>query len=221
MAEEIEDLKKENEHLRERIKWYESQIEQMEGLINQYNELVRREFDSLESVVNKMGTHEIIDPVTRVYSKDHMLAYLHFIYSKAVEINLKCALVFFDVDDFEKKTDKMEKSEVDILVREIGRFLKDAVRVPLDMVSRFGLDEFVILITETSRENVSSIAKRINKTFENKVFQVNEKMINMTATLSVVTFPEDSTELPKLLEMGEHLLEVGKRKGKNTVIFLK
>lgn len=221
MAEEIEDLKKENDHLRERIKWYESQIEQMEGLINQYNELVRHEFDSLEMVVNKMGTHEIIDPVTRVYSKDHMLAYLRFIYSKAVEINLKCALVFFDIDDFEKRTDKMEKSEVDILMREIGRFLKDTVRVPLDMVARIGFDEFLILITETSREDLSSIAKRINKAFEKKDFQVNEKTINMTATLSVVTFPEDSTELPKLLEIGEKLLEVGKQEGKNTVIFPK
>ncbi|MGC8611388.1 MAG: GGDEF domain-containing protein [Athalassotoga sp.] len=219
MADEIENLKRENEHLKERIKWYESQIEQMETLINQYNELVRREFDNLENVVNKMGTHEVIDPVTRVYSRDHMLAYLNFIYSKAFEMNLKCALIFFDIDDFEQRTKMLEKQEIDILMREIGKFLKNAVRVPLDMVARIGVDEFLILVTETPRENVISIAKRINKSFAAQKFEIDGKMIGMTCTISVVTFPEDSQEITKLLDLGEKLLEIGKQKGKNMVIF--
>ncbi len=219
MADEIENLKRENEHLKERIKWYESQIEQMETLINQYNELVRREFDNLESVVNKMGTHEVIDPVTRVYSREHMLAYLNFIYSKAFEMNLKCAMIFFDIDDFDQKTKTLEKDEIDILMREVGKFLKNAVRVPLDMVSKIGLDEFLILITETPRENVISIAHRINKSFASQKFEIGGKIIGLTCTVSVVTFPEDSKEFAKLLDLGEKLLEIGKQKGKNMVIF--
>lgn len=219
MADEIESLKKENEYLKEKIKWYESQIEQMENLINQYNELVRREFDNLESVINRMGTHEVIDPTTRVYSREHMLAYLNFICSKAFEMNLEYTLIFLDIDDFDQRTKMFEKNEIDLLMREIGKFLKNAVRVPLDMVSRIGLDEFLILITETSRDNAISIAKRINKSFSTQKFNVDGKMLGMTCTISVVSFPEDSRELAKLLEMGEKLLEIGKKKGKNMVIF--
>ncbi len=219
MTDEIERIKRENEHLKGRIKWFEEQIEQMENLIKQYNDLVRHEFDSLESVVNKMGTHEVIDPVTRVYSREHMLAYLNFIYSKAAQSNLKYALIFFDIDDFSQKTDGMEKARIDSMMRETGKFLKEAVRVPLDIISRLGMDEFLILITETSRKDALSVAERIQMSFAQKHFQTGNGQIQLTATLSVVTFPEDSKELSKLLELGEKFIEIGKQKGKNTVIF--
>jgi|UniRef100_A0A7V3VSV8 diguanylate cyclase (GGDEF)-like protein len=219
MADELQDVKKENEHLKERIKWFEEQLGQMEELVKQYNELVRHEFDSLENVVNKMGTSEIIDPVTRVYSREHVLAYLNFIYPKIVESNLKCSLIFFDVDNFREKTKTLGKNDVDTLIREIGKFLKETVRVPLDIVARFGFDEFLILITETQKKDTISIAQRIKNSFSAKSFKVADVSIQLTATLSVVTFPDDSKELSKLLEIGEDLVEAGKKKGKNMVIF--
>ncbi len=215
---EFERLKRENGFLKERLKWYEEQSEQMEELIKQYNDLVRREFDNIENIISKIGTHAVIDPVTRAYSRDHMLAYLNFFHSKAFQENIKYALIFVDVDDFKKVTANLSREEGDYILRDVGKFLKDTVRVPLDTVSRLGSDEFLLLLTEINKTDTLSVANRIKELFSKKDFRAKEKSLKLTCTVSVVNFPEDSTELAKLLESGEKLLEIGKQKGKNTVI---
>lgn len=215
---EFDRLKRENQSLKERLKWYEEQSEQMEDLIKQYNDLVRREFDNIESLISKLGTHEVIDPVTRVYSRDHMLSYLNFFHSKAFQEDIKYALIFVDIDDFQSTTGSFDHEDRDLILRDVGKFLKDTVRVPLDTVSKLGADEFLLLLTEISKKDTLSVANRIRELFEKREFKTRERSVKLTCTVSVVHFPEDSTELSKLLENGEKFIEIGKRKGKNTVI---
>lgn len=217
----IEKLEKENGLLKKRTEWYESQSQQMEGLIEQYNQLVKKEFDNIENVIEKMGTREVIDPITRVYSRDHMLNYINFFHAKAFQEDIQYSFIFVDVDDFEKATSGLNREQSDIILREMGKLLKETVRVPLDTVSRLGANEFLILLTEIPKKDAISVAKRINKTCAAKEFTVNGKTVQLTCTTSVIHFPEDETELSKLLENGEKLLEMGKKDGKNRVMFIK
>ncbi len=217
---EVEKLKRENNSLKKRAQWYESQSQKMEELIGQYNDLVKKEFDNVENVVGKMGTREVIDPITRVYSRDHMLNYLNFFHSKAFQENINYSLIFVDMDDFEKKTSKMSKEEEDFVLREIGKFLKEMVRVPLDTVSRLGKDEFLILLTEISKQDSITVAERINMSCAEKEFKVNAKSFRFTCTVSIVHFPDDETQLSNLLDTGEKLIDAGKERGKNKMMFL-
>lgn|GEM_PF-6065 len=217
----IEKLEKENVLLKKRAEWYNSQSQQMEGLIEQYNQLVKKEFDNIENVIEKMGTREVIDPTTRVYSRDHMLKYINFFHAKAFQENIEYSLIFVDIDDFEKATSGLNREQSDIILRELGKILKETVRVPLDTVSRLGANEFLILLTEISKKDSISVAKRINENCAAKKFTSNGKTVQLTCTTSVIHFPEDETELSKLLENGEKLLEIGKKDGKNKVMFVK
>ena len=212
-------LKMEIEVLRKRARWYESQSQKMEELIGQYNQLVKKEFDNVENVIGKIGTNEVIDPVTRLYSRDHMLNYLNFFHSKAFQESIDYALIFVDMDDFEEKTRNFTKEEKEILLREIGKFLKNMVRVPLDIVSRLGSDEFLILLTQISKDTAISVANRINSGCLKNEFKVHDKTIKLTCTVSLIHFPSDGSQLSEMLESGEKLIEEGKNKGKNTVVF--
>lgn len=217
---EVEKLKRENASLKKRAQWYESQSQKMEDLIEQYNDLVKKEFDNVENVVGKMGTREVIDPTTRVYSRDHMLNYLNFFHSKAFQEDIKYSLIFVDIDDFEKNTSKMSREDEGFVLREFGKFLKEMVRVPLDTVSRLGKDEFLILLTEISKQDSITVAQRININCAEREFKVSNKPLQLTCTVSIVHFPDDETQLSNLLDTGEKLIEVGKKQGKNKVMFL-
>ncbi len=219
LAAENKRLKRELEMLRKRADWYESQSQKMEELIGQYNQLVKKEFDNVESVIGKLGTKEVIDPVSRLYSRDHVLNYLNFFHSKAFQESIDYALVFVDIDDYTKVTESLSKEEKEILLRKIGKFLKNTVRVPLDIVSRLGSDEFLILLTQISKEEAISVANRITDGFARADFDVNSKVVKLTCTTSVIHFPSDGSQLSEMLESGEKLLEEGKKKGKNTVMF--
>ncbi len=217
----IDKLEKQNSLMKKRVEWYESQSQQMEELIEQYNQLVKKEFDNIENVIEKMGTREVMDPITRVYSRDHMLNYINFFHSKAFQEDIQYSLIFVDIDDFEKATSKIDREQADIVLRDIGKLLKETVRVPLDTVSRLGANEFLILLTEISKKDSISVANRINKTCAEKKFKVDNKVVQLTCTVSVIHFPKDETELSKLLENGEKLLEMGKKAGKNMVMFIR
>ncbi len=219
LARENKQLKREIEVLRKRADWYESQSQKMEELIAQYNQLVKKEFDNVENVIGKIGTKEVIDPITRLYSRDHMLNYLNFFHSKAFQESIDYALIFVDVDDFEKKIKELSNEEKEILLREIGKFLKNMVRVPLDIVSRLGEDEFLILLTQISKDAAISVANRINSTCQKSEFKLGEKSVKLTCTVSLVHFPTDNSQLSNMLKIGEKLIEEGKKRGKNSVMF--
>ncbi len=217
---EVEKFKRENASLRKRAEWYESQSQKMEELIGQYNDLVKKEFDNVENVVGGMGTREVIDPVTRVYSRDHMLNYLNFFHSKAFQEDIKYSLIFVDIDDFEKKTSELSQEDEKLVLREIGKFLKEMVRVPLDTISRLGNDEFLILLTEISKQDSINVAERINMSCSERKFKAGAASLQFTCTVSIVYFPDDETQLSNLLDTGEKLIETGKKRGKNKVMFL-
>ncbi len=219
LAAENKRLHREIEMLRKRADWYESQSQRMEELIGQYNQLVKKEFDNVESVIGKLGTKEVIDPVSRLYSRDHMLNYLNFFHSKAFQEKIDYAILFVDVDDFAEVIKSLNKEEKEILLRKIGKFLKDTVRVPLDIVSRLGEDEFLILLTQIPKKEAISVATRVNKGFAKTEFSIGAKDVKLTCTASVVHFPSDGSQLSEMLKKGEKLLEEGKKKGKNTVMF--
>jgi len=216
---ENKQLRREVEILRKRANWYESQSQKMEELIAQYNELVKKEFNNVENVIGKIGTKDVIDPTTRLYSRDHMLNYLNFFHSKAFQESIDYALIFVDMDDFEEKTKEFSKEENDILMREIGKFLKNMVRVPLDIVSRLGTDEFLVLLTQISKDAAITVANRINDGCAKGTFKIEDKSVKLTCTVSVIHFPNDGSQLSQMLESGEKLIEEGKKKGKNQVVF--
>jgi diguanylate cyclase (GGDEF)-like protein len=206
MDEKIKELEEKIKKLEKELEAYRKREEELESVIEEYNNLVKKQFEYFENFLSALGSNEFIDPLTRTLKKEFALKLLDFYYQRYFESSKEFALVFVDVDKFEEINTRYGKDKGDKVLVELAKTLKKCVRIPLDSVSRFGADEFVVILSEVTKEQSIKIAQRIHK--ECNSISVNQ--IDFSVTTSVVHFPSDKGSVSDILELGEELLNRSK-----------
>ena len=87
-----------------------------------------------------------------------------------------------------------------------------------DVLTRYGGDEFVIVLPQTNTENALNLAERIRKRIQEYNFKVNEHRFNCTISLGIATTPNAKIKSSEdLLESADRALYESKRSGRNMV----
>ena len=125
-----------------------------------------------------------------------------------------------DIDHFKNYNDKNGHMEGDNLLRSLAQLITDSLRES-DMLFRFGGEEFVILFSDTAKDDAIMVAERIRQKVADFVFPFEEKQPNGDLTISVgVAFaPIDATEKQSLLEIADERLYKAKSGGRNRVVW--
>jgi len=150
--------------LEEKIKILESELEasrnreeEQEFLIQQYNSLVKEEFNTFDDFVQALVTRKIIDENTRVYSKDFFEKLFSLYYQKAFELNKECGIIIIKIPYMSK----IKGDEKHIAERQVGKILRESVRIPLDIIARYSETTFIILLTDIVHDVFQIIRGRI------------------------------------------------------------
>lgn len=159
-----------------------------------------------------------IDDLTKL----HNLRYLDIVLTneikRAKRFNSCLSLLFIDIDYFKNINDTYGHRVGSKALAELGQILKETVR-EIDVVVRYGGDEFTILLVETNSAGAAIIAERIRKAVEDRVFLAEEGMsIRLTITIGVSTYPESATGKEELLTMADNAMYRGKRTTRDVVI---
>lgn len=185
-----------NPELERRIRELEEQLEkcrqrekEMEKLVQEYNELVRRQFEIFDEFVKDIGTKRIIDPLTRVYTKEHIMKLITYYHQKAFEENLNYGIIAARITNLDEMMPLERESQLVLL----GKILRDSVRVPLDSIGRYSEDTFMILLTDINKENAEKVLKRIKDMIE---VQMGE---DIKMKLAMRVYPEDGENLEELM----------------------
>jgi len=100
-------------------------------------------------------------------------------------------------------------------LKEVATVIKNSVR-EVDIVIRYGGDEYTIILIETNRQGASIVAERIRSTIANQTFFLDGQLsVNLTASLGFACYPEDTNSKLELLEMADRAMYYGKQSGKN------
>ncbi|MFH1353501.1 MAG: GGDEF domain-containing protein, partial [bacterium] len=102
-----------------------------------------------------------------------------------------------------------------ILVQFAG-VLKDSLR-NIDIVARFGGEEFMALLPETDCAAGYSVAERIRKSVEEHVFGDEETPVKLTTSIGVLPVPPDSENFQECIEKVDKPLYRAKQCGRNCV----
>ncbi|MCX7653715.1 MAG: diguanylate cyclase [Fervidobacterium sp.] len=170
-----------------RLRMRESELEM---LLNEYSSIMKKQFEVFDDFIKDVGTRRMIDPLTRVYSKEHMMKLLSYYHQKAFEENFGYALITVTIDGFEK----MEQIEKEQALLSTGKLLKELVRVPLDSVGRTSENQFMILLTEVNKENSQKVKERIENALA---------LHNIPASVKISNYPDDSTNIEELVKKVE------------------
>jgi diguanylate cyclase (GGDEF)-like protein len=118
----------------------------------------------------------------------------------------------FDLDNFKDINDTLGHQVGDAVLTEIARLTKATVR-SVDVVSRWGGDEFLILCPETFLSEAYTLAERLQRAIENHRFP---RGLRVTASIGVCELsPQEGIE--DLLRKVDEALYKAKKSGKNTV----
>ncbi len=165
----------------------------------------------LRKQLQEMATH---DPLTGLPNRRLFYDRLSYAIADAKRGKRKFALLSLDLDRFKEINDLYGHAIGDQVLIEIGRRISKTLR-EVDTISRFGGDEFVVLLRDIrSQKNVTLCANKILSELR-KQFILSENKIQISASLGVAIYPDDSHKLEDLLNKSDQALYFAKASGKD------
>lgn len=167
-----------------------------------------------EEVLTWQASHDIL---TGLYNRYYLESHLA---SELMRIDVQCqylSLVLIDIDNLKFVNDTFGHDFGDRLLVAIGTRLKEAA-CPDCLVARFLGDEFVLVPPLlVSRDQVPRLVEKITGQLS-ELFMIDGAELVVTASIGVVTFPDDGENADNLLRNAEAAMYEAKRLGRNTVV---
>ncbi len=161
-----------------------------------------------------------IDDLTGLYNHRYLELSLERELKRAQRYNSSFCLLFIDLDDFKPINDQHGHLAGSQVLREVASILKLTVR-DVDLVFRYGGDEFVVLLIESDAKAGYKTAQRIREKIQQTNFEVAPgRFAQLTSSIGVAAFPEHGVEKDRLLAMADECMYESKRNGKNRVVLV-
>ena len=174
---------------------------------------------ALENARHVKRIHEltITDDCTSLYNARHMGFILETEIYRSQRYNYQFSLVFIDLDHFKQVNDTHGHLVGSRLLAEIGNALKAHCRL-IDFAFRYGGDEFVILLPQTSKDNALNVARRLHKLIRETVWLDADGLgIHVTPSLGVASYPTDSRTKEGLLHLADEAMYLVKNTNRDSV----
>lgn len=158
------------------------------------------------------------DGLTNILNKEAIFDALRK-YFQAYNPHTTCALIIMDLDNFKTLNDTKGHAAGDVLLKEIGRLLTETFR-RLDIIGRFGGDEFVILLKGTAdplliRNKYTMIQERLKQLAQEQLD------IPVTASFGSVYAEDQTVDAHLLFQQADTALYEAKRKEKSSCVIKK
>ncbi|MDP3804173.1 MAG: sensor domain-containing diguanylate cyclase [Candidatus Omnitrophota bacterium] len=167
----------------------------------------------LYETVEKLAT---TDSLTGLYVRQYFSERLGEELQRSKRYKLKFALLMIDIDDFKKTNDTYGHLVGDVILKSLGQILKESTR-EIDMVSRYGGEEFTVGLPETETSGAKIAAERIRRKVEENMFKAYDEKLKVTVSIGLSVYPKDSARLKNLIEKADMAMYEAKKSGKNLV----
>ena len=189
-------------------------IEQQALEINTYATRLDAAYKELESTNARLKETSFKDEVTGLYNRRFFSLRLEEELSRYRRFNHPVSVVLLDLDGFKAVNDEFGHTVGDDTLRDVAQILMKHSR-GINVVSRYGGDEFAILLVETSKAGARLYADRIREVVAKYPFS-HGKVI--TASFGVASLPDDEAGTAEdLFRAADEALYTAKRAGKNQV----
>jgi len=189
-------------------------IEQQAAEINTFATRLDAAYKELESTNARLKETSFKDEVTGLYNRRFFSLRLEEELSRYRRFNHPVSVVLLDLDGFKAVNDEFGHTVGDETLREVAQILMKHSR-GINVVSRYGGDEFAVLLVETSKAGARLYADRIREVVAKHPFP-HGKVV--TASFGVASLPDDETGTAEdLFRASDEALYAAKRAGKNQV----
>jgi diguanylate cyclase (GGDEF)-like protein len=173
-----------------------------------------RNAEHLESLIFR-------DPLTHVYNRGFLEDQLQRELERYRRTNEPVSFLMVDVDGFKQVNTEYGHPVGDIVLSTLSHLLESKVR-QIDVVARYGGDEFGIILPDTIGEHAAVTAERLRRVVEEYDFSINYPAladIRMTISIGGAICPDDGVTKEDLIEKADKALAKAERAGKNRTVF--
>jgi len=170
----------------------------------------------IEDRLKKKETEAQYDPLTVVANRRLFENRLKELMIEKESNGTPCALIMIDVDDFKRVNDLYGHRAGDEVLRSIALALERELRTE-DMVSRYGGEEFVVLLPENDLRAANSVAERLRERIQNMSVPVgSSSQVSVTISFGVGEV-HDGDAPDEVVNRADKALYLAKEEGKNCV----
>jgi two-component system cell cycle response regulator len=156
----------------------------------------------------------VTDPLTGAGNFRQLSTTLAREVERATRFNRPLSVVMLDLDHFKVVNDTHGHPFGDGVLREFARRLQDCLR-EVDTVTRYGGEEFTVVLPETGVDGAAAVAGRIVRAVRDRPFTVGSRSAQVTVSAGVAAFPDHGRTASEILRAADAALYAAKRAGRD------
>jgi len=157
----------------------------------------------------------IHDGLTSLYTKGYFLERLKEECRRSQRHNTDFSLLMLDIDYFKSYNDKFGHTAGDIVLQKLSLDIANFLKESNPVISRFGGEEFCIILPRTDKEKAMATAEQLRSRIEKMRIILRRQETQVTVSIGVSSLPQDANDEDELIMKADQAMYAAKQKGRN------
>lgn len=184
-------------------------------MLQQFANILSNAFERARLQI-ELEERAIRDELTNALNRRGFTAFATIEYNRSLRFNRPVGLILFDMDHLKRVNDTFGHTAGDAIIQEIVKCSLKNIR-EIDLLGRWGGDEFVVLLPESDLELTALVAERLRKSIEEHAFSIEGNPIRITISVGVAMVSNYELTLDQLFDQADSALYNAKQSGRNCV----
>jgi diguanylate cyclase (GGDEF)-like protein/PAS domain S-box-containing protein len=159
----------------------------------------------------------ITDPLTNLYNRRYFFSLLRVEFERSRRYDHPLSVAMLDIDHYKQVNDTYGHFTGDHVLEDIAQRLKKNLR-EIDIIARYGGDEFVIILPDTQLNDAIQVTERLKDKLAASPIYINGTSIIVSASVGLAEIDKDCVGLDTLLNRADQALYAAKQSGRNQVL---
>lgn len=168
----------------------------------------------LENANTELSRVSRIDGLTQLNNRRYWEERAQEEYNRNIRSQNPCSMVMFDIDHFKRINDTYGHLAGDDVIRQTARLLKETMR-NTDIAGRYGGEEFVVILVDTTQENAFIFCERLRQLIADLIVPWEGEEIRYTISLGISEIMPKDPNFQHWLERADQALYQSKETGRN------
>ncbi|MDD5692750.1 MAG: GGDEF domain-containing protein, partial [Candidatus Omnitrophica bacterium] len=155
--------------------------------------------------------------LTRLYTRHYFLGRLNDEAKRCLRLDQNLSLLMIDIDFFKQYNDKFGHTAGDIVLKKISSLMKESLSQFNFLVSRFGGEEFLVMLSGLDKKKSLQAAEGLRRMIEKEKISLRRQDTTVTVSIGVASMPLDTKDEDDLVLKADKAMYMAKQKGRNQV----
>lgn len=182
----------------------------------QTNQRLEQEITRSRELEAELQRQALTDPLTGLANRRHYEMLFKREHERCRRHGASLTLGMIDLDHFKRINDNYGHDFGDQVLKFVAELMQQPLR-QCDILGRFGGEEFILILPDTTLEQAQAIAERMRQTLETNGLLRDGELIKVTATFALTQVRAEDTDIQECTKRADEALYEGKRAGRNRV----